>query len=319
MPIMVFWLFISWTFLSLAFCGPCAEDGYFDWIGDQFGERCTRKWLGNDLASLEQSLKDKLYGQHLVTRAVSATIRGHLENEDPPKALALSFHGWTGVGKTFVSNIIASSLYTNGLKSKFVKRFYGVVDFPDEQMTDSYKKIIQRSVSDCVSECCQCLFIFDEVDKMPPGVFDPIKAYLDHYENVHEVDYRRSIFIFISNLGAERISDITLKHWQDGKDREELQLNDVQPFLRKAVYNLDGGLKHSALVEHNLLGIFIPFLPLERRHVKQCITSHMKHNYAEDRINRVADELNYYPEDSKLFAKTGCSGVNEKVYLIDMY
>lgn len=32
---------------------------------------------------------------------------------------------------------------------------------------------------------------------MPSGVFDAIKPYLDHYVDVHDVDYRRNIFIFI--------------------------------------------------------------------------------------------------------------------------
>jgi len=41
------------------------------------------------------------------------------------------------------------------------------------------------------------MFIFDEVDKMPDGVLDAIKPYLDHHHDVHGVDYRRAIFIFL--------------------------------------------------------------------------------------------------------------------------
>jgi chromosomal replication initiation ATPase DnaA len=44
----------------------------------------------------------------------------HLSNDDPSKALALSFHGGTGTGKNHVSKIIANHIYKEGMKSKFV-------------------------------------------------------------------------------------------------------------------------------------------------------------------------------------------------------
>jgi hypothetical protein len=33
-----------------------------------------------------------------------------------------------------------------------------------------------------VSECPQSLFIFDEIDKMPEGVIDAIKPFIDFHE-----------------------------------------------------------------------------------------------------------------------------------------
>lgn len=48
-----------------------------------------------------------------------------------------------------------------------------------------------------VSLCERSLFIFDEVDKMPPKVMDAIKPFIDHYDNLEGVDYRKSIFIFL--------------------------------------------------------------------------------------------------------------------------
>jgi len=41
------------------------------------------------------------------------------------------------------------------------------------------------------------MFIFDEVDKMPNGVLDGVKPYMDHYSHIKGVDYRRAIFIFL--------------------------------------------------------------------------------------------------------------------------
>ena len=44
-----------------------------------------------------------VFGQHLVTETVLKAIVGHLNNKSPNKALALSFNGWTGSGKTLLA------------------------------------------------------------------------------------------------------------------------------------------------------------------------------------------------------------------------
>lgn len=41
------------------------------------------------------------------------------------------------------------------------------------------------------------MFIFDEMDKMHPGLIDSIKPYLDYYDKVDGVSYRNAIFIFL--------------------------------------------------------------------------------------------------------------------------
>ena len=44
-----------------------------------------------------------------------------------------------------------------------------------------------------------------------------------------------------------------------------------------SVFNSDeGGLKRSSIVAHNLIDHFIPFLPLERQHVKKCVEDYLK-------------------------------------------
>ena len=66
-----------------------------------------------------------------------------------------------------------------------------------------------------MTRCKQNIFIFDEVDKMPPGVLDIVKPFMDYYEvgavlinklhsnnymllqHIDGVDYRHNIFIFL--------------------------------------------------------------------------------------------------------------------------
>lgn len=48
-----------------------------------------------------------------------------------------------------------------------------------------------------VSKCERSLFVFDEVDKMPAKLIDALKPFIDHYEYLEGVDFRKSIFIFL--------------------------------------------------------------------------------------------------------------------------
>ena len=41
-----------------------------------------------------------------------------------------------------------------------------------------------------MSACDRSLFIFDEVDKIPQGVLDAVKPFLDYHEEIDRVDFR---------------------------------------------------------------------------------------------------------------------------------
>jgi hypothetical protein len=41
-----------------------------------------------------------------------------------------------------------------------------------------------------VSLCERSLFVFDEADKMPEGVLDAVKPFLDYHEQIDGVDFR---------------------------------------------------------------------------------------------------------------------------------
>ena len=85
-----------------------------------------------------------------------------------------------------------------------------------------------------------------------------------------------------------------------------------------------GGLWHSELITKHLITAYIPFLPLERRHIKQCIRHGLIHNgyykatdkISERKVQEIADELTYYPEGVGIFSTTGCKRVAEKIGLI---
>jgi chaperonin cofactor prefoldin len=58
---------------------------------------------------------------------------------------------------------------------------------------------------------------------------------------------------------------------------------------------------------------------METSHVKLCIRDDLvakNHFVTDEIINKVLNELHFIPEDSKLYSKSGCKRVSEKVNMV---
>lgn len=121
------------------------------------------------------------------------------------------------------------------------------------------------------------MFIFDEVDKMPPGVLNAIKPMIDYRDDVDGMDYRDSVFIFLSNTGAQLINEHYMNLWKtQGRKREDVTLHDFEKIITTGAFNEEGGFHQSDTIKSNLIDHYIPFLPMEKRHVKLCILDEFK-------------------------------------------
>lgn len=120
-------------------------------------------------------------------------------------------------------------------------------------------------------KCSRSIFIFDEVDKIPEGVFESITSLLDHHTSIDGVNFRESIFIFLSNAGGTEIAHALENLMENGKYREQTAIYDFEKIAEMGAYNVKGGLKNTGLITSSLIDHFIPFLPLEKRHVEKCI------------------------------------------------
>ncbi|XP_004640511.1 torsin-1A [Octodon degus] len=286
-----------------------------------FAECCgQRRSLSRE--ALQKDLDSKLFGQHLAKKVVLNAVAGFLSNPKPKKPLTLSLHGWTGTGKNFVSKIIAENIYEGGLNSDYVHLFVATLHFPHAANVTLYKDQLQQWIRGNVSACARSIFIFDEMDKMHAGLIDAIKPFLDYYDVVDEVSYQKAIFIFLSNAGAERITDVALDFWRSGRSREDIQLKDMEQALSVAVFNnRNSGFWHSSLIDRNLIDYFVPFLPLEYKHLKMCIRVEMEsrgYEIDEDIVARVADEMTFFPKEERVFSDKGCKTVFTKLdYYLD--
>ncbi|KAM3599902.1 uncharacterized protein V6R79_013595 [Siganus canaliculatus] len=282
-----------------------------------FHECCRPEWISFNKTTLEINLQNKLFGQHIASRIILKAVNGFMNNNNPKKPLVLSLHGWTGTGKNFVSQLIADSIYKEGMDSSFVHIFTSELHFPHASQIETYKSQLQQWIKGNVSNCERSLFIFDEMDKMQPGLIDSIKPYLDYYDKLDGVSYRKSIFIFLSNAGGESIIQTALDFWKSGRDREEIQLKDLEMSLTLSVFNnRQSGLWHTSLIDKNLVDFFVPFLPLEYRHVVQCALADMEARGVqpdEDIADQVARDLVYFPKSERVFSVKGCKTIESKL------
>jgi hypothetical protein len=122
-------------------------------------------------------------------------------------------------GKTYAASLIIKSIFAEGTESKHYKFFSTTKDFPRNDKLEEYKvkvrlarddnsigtflsflvrkETMSKAIKAKVKKCAYSVFVFDEMDKMPPGLIDSLRVYLEHHEKVDGVDYRRSTFIFL--------------------------------------------------------------------------------------------------------------------------
>ncbi|XP_067868279.1 torsin-1A-like [Heterodontus francisci] len=160
-------------------------------------ERCDNNWISLDVKGLERDFTHKLFGQHIARKVIVKAIKGSLSTPDPKKPLTMSLHGDSGTGKNFVSQLIAQNLYKNGMNSQYIHVFVSTHHFPHLQLINQYQNQLRAWIRGNVTICPRSMFIFDEMDKMHPGLINAIKPFLDYTSDVDKVDYRKAIFIFL--------------------------------------------------------------------------------------------------------------------------
>ena len=65
-----------------------------------------------------------------------------------------------------------------------------------------------------------------------------------------------------------------------------------------------------------MVDFFVPFLPLERKHIVQCVMAQMEAmglKPDENKAYQMADEFKYFPTYERLFASSGCKTIASRV------
>ncbi|KZC13282.1 PREDICTED: torsin-1A-like [Dufourea novaeangliae] len=310
------------TFSSL-YSGISSSISY---VPCKFTECCNDDYISPNIDKLDDLFNTEVFGQQIAHRVIINALRGHLTWSDPPKALAMSFHGPPGTGKTYVAQMIAKSFYKQGQQSNFYHCFNGRNDFPLQQDVELYKEELRKVITESLKKCERSIFVFDEVDKMPEGLLNVLVPFLDYNTRLKtlrlygtSLNTRKAVYIFLSNTGSTRIIQRLLALWEKGEHRSKTQLEDFEHLISVGAFNEKGGLHHSDTIHTSLIDHYVPFLPLEEAHVKKCINKSFTNRNVLPTENMIQEALSYVmfgPSPHNLYAIAGCKRVEQKVAAI---
>lgn len=175
------------------------------------------KTESNKLAQLPQSIKEKVIGQDDAVAKISKAIqRNRAGLKDPNKPIgSFIFLGQTGVGKTQLAKVLASELFDNDDSlirldmSEYMEKFAvsrligappGYIGYEEGgQLTEKVRRKPYAVV------------LLDEVEKAHPDVFNMLLQVLDDGYITdslgRKIDFRNTIIIMTSNIGARKIKD----------------------------------------------------------------------------------------------------------------
>lgn len=197
----------------------------------------------NSLIKLEKDLKKNIIGQDEAVSLVASAIkraRTGVSDIDRPWASFL-FLGPTGVGKTELAKVLASNLFGN--EDRLIQ-----IDMSELMEVHSVSKLIGSPpgyigyqeggfLTEKVRRNPHCVILFDEIEKAHSDVLNILLQILEYGHLTDgkgkRVNFKNTIVILTSNIGAEKISQSKVLGFSRGKKVYSSMRSDLLLELRK--------------------------------------------------------------------------------------
>ena len=245
--------------------------------------RIVSKWTGipvskmlegevKKLVTMEERLRQRVVGQDAaLERVANAIRRSRAGLSDPKRPIgSFIFLGPTGVGKTELARALAEFLFGS---EKSLVRF----DMSEFMEKHSVSKLIGAppgyvgyeeggQLTERVRRTPYSVILLDEIEKAHPDVFNILLQVFEDGQLTdglgNTVDFRNTIIIMTSNLGARHLQRRTSMGFQSGTDEagmksmEELVMNEVKRAFNPEFLNrLDEVILFNPLSDDDLLRI----------------------------------------------------------------
>lgn len=233
------------------------------------------KTESNKLAELPKSIKGKVIGQDdAINKVVKAIQRNRAGLKDPNKPIgSFIFLGQTGVGKTQLAKVLAKELFDNEDTliridmSEYMEKFAisRLVGAPPGYI--GYEEGGQ--LTEKVRRKPYAVVLLDEIEKAHPDVFNMLLQVLDDGYLTdslgRKIDFRNTIIIMTSNIGARKLKDFGQGVGFGTKARQEQADANTRGVIENA-------LKKSFSPEFlNRIDDVVIFNTLERKHLHKII------------------------------------------------
>ena len=246
-------------------------------VSDEEIAQIISRWTGIPVAKLTESernktlhLDDELHKRVIgqddgVTKVADAIIRSKAGIKDPTKPIgSFLFMGPTGVGKTELAKSLAECLFDN--EANMVR-----IDMSEYMEKYSVSRLVGAppgyvgyeeggQLTEAVRRRPYSVVLFDEIEKAHPDVFNVLLQVLDDGRITDSqgrtVDFKNTILIMTSNLGAEFLLDGIDDNGNISSEAEELVMSQLKNHFRPEFLNrLDEIVMFKPLSKSDIRGI----------------------------------------------------------------
>lgn len=220
----------------------------------------------NKTLHLDEALHERVVGQDEgVTKVTEAILRSKAGIKDPNKPIgSFLFLGPTGVGKTELAKSLAQNLFDN--EQNIVR-----IDMSEYMEKHSVSRLIGAppgyvgyeeggQLTEAVRRKPYSVVLFDEIEKAHPDVFNVFLQILDDGRVTDSkgrtVDFKNTILIMTSNLGAEYLLDGIDEEGNIQEEAENLVMEKLRMSFKPEFLNrLDETIMFKPLTRDNIRGI----------------------------------------------------------------
>lgn len=235
---------------------------------------------GERLLKLEETLHNRVIGQDEAVKAVSKAIRrGRVGLKDPKRPIgSFIFSGPTGVGKTELSKALAEAMF--GDEDAIIR-----IDMSEYMEKHTVSRLVGSppgyvgydeggQLTEKVRRKPYSVVLFDEIEKAHPDVFNILLQILDDGiltdSQGRRVDFRNTVIIMTSNLGARLITENKSLGFSAGESKAERSYEEIKS-------DVMGEIKRAFRPEFiNRIDDIIVFHQLSEEDIKEIATKMLK-------------------------------------------